>query len=714
MPSQSTSRRRRRSAPPPRLSWPGDLLAVDTTTHKSQPTGNTTTSSNSVNADENKHKRNSNSQATTNAKASHKKKRQRTLLPALTNASSSKDGTVDMNGGSLMWVDKYAPTTRQELCIAPKKVNEVAAWLDHHTIMNNGNNKKHNHAYNNADHDKKLLILVGRPGIGKSTMMRVLAAESNLDILEWNDSYSAYSHQLESLTPLNSFAQFLQQGGVGFTSLDVQESTVVSSFSALEASLSSPTKSQNETLSTDNNTHPTTRRGGLILLEELPHLHNSESQERFCDLLTNHVQHSHVPTVWIYSEGSEGQHKPADLERHIRPDILYRHAKILQINPITTTKVKQCLERIAKAQGNSFQVTKDFCERLQLQSGGDIRYAINALQFDQSLCSKSNDTTTSKLKGKKRGSKKTAAPEAASTEHTRDTQFTAFHALGKLLYAKREPVTKLSSLSSNSQESEERTPLNFVPEQVLEQCDMDLGHALTYLEFHCADFFTDVEELSTALELYSDASYLLEQTTNFSYQRRHRQHQHTTMVSCPIFPEGYVTSLTGRAVAHANRHPAPSRFRSLQAPKVLEIRRKRNDNAYHLERLQHRLSMLSMAEISGNNNSSRKMVSSAALSSLPSFVMDQLPFMRTIVPNGGSAVKIFCVLSSLLLCSFFFWNVHSLSVIIRCIRCQCFIGPIAYKWLRKCGSMDGQTKRGRRSGGTAGKGTGRNFESGRH
>lgn len=677
--------------------------------HNSQPT--TTTANNTV--DENNHKRNNAS----NSQATAKKKRPRTLLSALTNASvKSNDGAVDTttttrktNDTSLMWVDQYTPTTRQELCIAPKKINEVAAWLDHHTLHNNSHN--HQHAYNNAtDQDKKLLILVGRPGIGKSTMMRVLAAEAHMQILEWNDSYSAYSHQIESLTPLNSFAQFLQQGSVGFTSLDVLQE---SSFSALAASLSSsPTNSQqSERPSADPNT---TSRGGLILLEELPHLHNTESQERFCDLLTHHVQHSHVPMVWIYSEGPEGQHKPADLERHIRPDILYRHAKILQINPITTTKVKQCLERIAKAQGNSFQVTKAFCERLQLQSGGDIRYAINALQFDQSLCRNNNNSNTAVKhpKGKKRGSKKTAAPEATSTEHIRDTQYTAFHALGKLLYAKRENTTALSNVCSNTQDTEERPPLNFVPEQVLEQCDMDLGHALTYLEFHCADFFTDVEELSTALDLYSDASYLLEQTTNFSYQRRHRQHQHTTTVSCPIFPEGYVSSLTGRAVAHANRNPAPSRFRSLQAPKVLEIRRKRNDNAYHLERLQHRLSILSMATVSGNNSSHRNIVSSAAQSSLPSFVMDQLPFMRTIVPHGRSTVKIVCVyffLSSNVLLRAF---TDFFSFFILCIRCQRLIGPIAHKWLPKCGSVDGQTKRGGRSGGTAGEGAGRSSKNG--
>ena len=508
-----------------------------------------------------------------------------------------------------MWVDQYAPTSRQELCLAPKKVSEVATWLE----------QEQTH--------EKLLILVGRPGIGKSTMMRVLAAELQMQVLEWSDSYSAYSHQLESLTPLNSFAQFLQQSGVGFTSLELQ----ASSFSALEASLAASSRTQ----------PPPANNKRVILLEELPNLANAESQERFRDLLTNHIQQSQVKTVWIYSEGTEGQHKPADLERHVRPDILYRHSKILQLNPITKAQVKKCLERIARAE--HFQVSKDFCERLQLQSGGDIRYAIHALQFDQSLHTHANNNNSqtgvassakNKQKGKKRN--KAAVPEATSSDHPRDTQWTAFHALGKLLYAKREPIETTKSALANNSTNGERPPLAFDPEQVLEHCDMDLGHALTYLGFHCVDFFTDVEELSTALDLYSDASYLLEQTTNYNYQRRwgNNAYQNTTTVSCPIFPEGYVSSLAGRAMAHANRHPAPSRFRSLQAPKVLEIRRKRNDNAYHLERLQHRLSMLSLAE-----GGAASLSANTASASLPSFVMDQLPFMRTIVPQG---TVIFC------------------------------------------------------------------------
>lgn len=591
------------------------------------------------------------------SKGNGNQKRQRNLLSTI-NASSvalstktrhnNNKNDTNNNQRNLMWVDQYAPTTQQELCVAPKKVQEVMEWLQLEE------NQK-----------QKLLILMGRPGCGKSTMLRVLCREMGISILEWDDTYSSTfgassssSFQIESVSPMNSFERFLQQSGAGYASL-LATNEMPSSQSLLDH-CHDGSSSSNSNSKSNSSGHKQ-----VILWEEFPNVstNNPVQQERCRTMLTQHVARSNVPTIWIYSDGTEGQHKPADLEQYIAPHILYnpQFTKLVQINPVTKPQLRKCLDRIAKAEG--FSLSKDFCEHLQLQSGGDVRFAIHTLQFDQATnhSNKSNKniitTTTSTTRRKSAGGdrsnrmtnkkRKTAVDNTTTTisEHIRDTRWTAFHALGKIMYAKREPITSNASTSSSNgggsgrgDDGFVRPPLTFDPEQVVEQCDMDLGHVLTYLEFHSVDFFTDVTELSTALDLYSDASYLLEQTTNYNYQRRYNNKETTSTVSCPIFPEGYVTSLVGRTMAYANQHAAPSRFRSLSAPKILEVRRKRNENAHYLERLQYRLSLsiTTNAAVDGDTSyySEVKALSRTAKASLPSFIMDKLPFLRTIVPQG--------------------------------------------------------------------------------
>lgn len=88
------------------------------------------------------------------------------------------------------------------------------------------------------------------------------------------------------------------------------------------------------------------------------------------------------------------------------------------------------------------------------------------------------------------------------------------------------------------------------------------------------------------------------------------------------FPGGYVGSIAGRAVAHANRHPAPRSFRPLSAPKIFEVIRNQRANVTTMEQLCKRLSMSDRMPLDTNLGGSQ------------TFVADRLPFMRTIAPGG--------------------------------------------------------------------------------
>lgn len=200
--------------------------------------------------------------------------------------------------------------------------------------------------------------------------------------------------------------------------------------------------------------------------------------------------------------------------------------------------MKKSLEWIAKKEGID-GLGPIFWEEMHLQSAGDLRHAIMTLQFQKST----NNSRKYLKQTEKIGSK-----DNNKVKSDRDTKLSTFHALGKLLYAKRKqisPSMTSASLLNSSQATvgittivsgkfgEERPPLAFNPELVMDQSDIGLGGALSFLEYHSPEFFTDVSELSAAFNLYSDAATFLDRsfqvcfflTLSISFMYIHIPHQ---------------------------------------------------------------------------------------------------------------------------------------------------------------------------------------------
>ena len=459
---------------------------------------------------------------------------------------------------SMLWVDKYAPTdAASDLCVAPKKVAEIRRWM----VASAPSSQPA--AAAGGEGEARLLVLVGSPGVGKSAAVLVLAAELGWGVQRWNSDAQQQHRGERQGRPspgqsgqLASFEEFLGTAGMGFGPLD------------LSAGAAGPT-------------------GSVILLEDLPNLHSPEAALAFRSVLARHVRESLVPTVLVFSDVCEGRHRPSDLERLVESSLLYSPlVKIQQINAVARPRMRKCLRSIARAEGA--RLSDEQCDELHAASRGDVRHAIMALQF------------------------RCAAPSPPSLPRSqqqggggaRDTKLSTFHALGKLLYAKRQQPAAPPPLPR-------RPPLEFVPEDVMNYSSIEPGGALAFLGYHSPEFFTDAAELSRALDHFSDAAVLLDR--QFGAGGGGEGHA--------LFPLQYVSSLAGRAVADANVHPAPNRFRQLSAPKVFEVMQKKRANGVSMIQLCRRLSY-------GSNVLSLD----ANVGSLNHFITDSLPYLRSVLP----------------------------------------------------------------------------------
>ena len=163
--------------------------------------------------------------------------------PKLSDSFTTATATTD----SEMWIDKYAPRTAEELCVAPKKVEEVRSFLARHASRARARRRRRPEERPApagkpwdapAGHDNDgaafpaaaLLLLTGSPGIGKSAAVRALAREMRMEVRAWHDAPAEYrpgggerrdGAYLPYQSQLRSFEEFLRQGSAGLEALEV-------------------------------------------------------------------------------------------------------------------------------------------------------------------------------------------------------------------------------------------------------------------------------------------------------------------------------------------------------------------------------------------------------------------------------------------------------------------------------------------------------------
>ncbi|KAF8496473.1 P-loop containing nucleoside triphosphate hydrolase protein [Russula emetica] len=290
-----------------------------------------------------------------------------------------------------LWVDKYAPQSLQDLAVHKRKVDDVRRWLVD-AFDEKGRSKR-----------RRLLILTGPAGSGKTTTLRVLAREMDFDIVEFKDNtnttrFSTFGDEPSASDTPDSFTNFLMRAGA-YTSIF------------------------------------TFTRRKLVLVEDLPNILHPAVRSRFHDALRAHIERvcDVAPLVLIISdagvsaEGGSNSGRGRDMaidSRTVVPPDLSSTSLFTEIrfNPIAATLLTSAVKRVTALA--KVRPSPNTLHSILEGAGGDVRNVIMTLEF-----------TCARLKSRKQSGKNTAGSILSVTQ--KENGLMLFHLMGKIFYNKR-------------------------------------------------------------------------------------------------------------------------------------------------------------------------------------------------------------------------------------------------------------------------------------
>lgn len=331
------------------------------------------------------------------------------------------------------WTEKYGPSSLDELAVHKKKVADVRTWL---TGVYTGKERK------------RLLLLKGPAGSGKTTTMSLLANELGIHMHEWKNPTNSLSTTDNFVSATAQFDDFVGRAGAfGSLTFDGPSS------SGHQAAPSVPSNRQKQ----------------LVLVEEFPNTfaRASSAVQSFRSSVLNYlaantpsataffsgqadIEQSVTPIVMIISETLLSTNTAAadsfTAHRLLGPEILtHPGVSVIEFNPIATTFMTKALDLMvlkeARKSGRKKTVGPQVIQRLA--ELGDIRSAASSLEF---LCLRGDDAegwgakvNFTKKKGPKDAPMTKMEQESLELVTQRESTLGIFHAVGRVVYNKRLP-----------------------------------------------------------------------------------------------------------------------------------------------------------------------------------------------------------------------------------------------------------------------------------
>uniref|UniRef100_A0A3P9MB82 RAD17 checkpoint clamp loader component n=1 Tax=Oryzias latipes TaxID=8090 RepID=A0A3P9MB82_ORYLA len=453
----------------------------------------------------------------------------------------------DQGGQDESWVDRYSPQSQAELAVHKKKVEDVQTWMNAHRSKGG------------------ILVLTGPSGSGKTATVRVLSQELGLKVQEWTnpsnvEPYSSWQNadwRIDGFTYSSQVTQFreflLRAYKYGCLSMAGDGGAAGKK---------------------------------LILVEDFPNQFYRQPSSLH-DLLRRFVRIARCPLVFVVSESVSGDGSVRSLfPREIQEEL---HINCISFNPVAPTSMMKVLGSISaqeavKSGGRTSIPDQAELEALCSGSAGDIRSAINSLQFLCLLGSSGNsgvsrtkkDRPASGRRGASRSNQKTKKTKNVKDQEEeraiggKDAALFLFRALGKILHCKRGGHTEVPSPALPPHLLHHcREDLLVEPEVVVERSHVSAEMFNLYLHQNYLDFFSEVEDVERASEYLSDGDLLAADWTN------------------RIILRDYSSSVAVRGILHSNSHQVSVGFRPLHKPAWLQVSTKHRENclaARHLFR----------------------------------------------------------------------------------------------------------------------------------
>uniref|UniRef100_M0ZW58 Cell cycle checkpoint protein RAD17 n=1 Tax=Solanum tuberosum TaxID=4113 RepID=M0ZW58_SOLTU len=305
-----------------------------------------------------------------------------------------------------MWIDKHKPHFLEELAVQKKKVEEVKTWFEERQKAA-------------MDGLSNVLLVAGPSGVGKTATIHAIASNLGVKIWEWTTPtptvWPEHLHNsnsgLKYMSKLDEFEVFVER--------------------VRKYGLTSPTLKGSQA-------------SVILLVDDLPVVNVRAAYGRLQRCLTLLVQLVRIPTAIVITNYDKDD--SADFSTRCWEELLLSlhsaGACKVNFNPVTVNSIKKTLTAICRKE--QCEVGADSIDLIAKASGGDIRQAINSLQY---LCLKPHRRPI--LSSKERLDNASCLDDVFCLPFGKDENLSLFHALGKFLHNKRESEHTIASGTSD-------------------------------------------------------------------------------------------------------------------------------------------------------------------------------------------------------------------------------------------------------------------------
>ncbi|NXH77913.1 RAD17 protein, partial [Hydrobates tethys] len=412
-----------------------------------------------------------------------------------------------------------------------------------------------------------VLLLTGPPGCGKSATIQILAKDLGIQVQEWTNPVSL-DFTKEDLR--NMFGQ-----DSNFQTFPSQAQAALFQDFLLRANKYNKLQMLGESSENDKK---------LILIEDMPNQFYRDPSSLH-EILRRFVRTSRCPLIFIISDNFSGDSN----QRLLFPTEILEELCISNISfkPVAPTNMMKVLNRIAAAEASMNREKNCALDRTSLEllcrgCSGDIRSAINSLQFsfmkdcslEKEFWSRKKRSSTLKCeavaavsKVRKKSKSDISEDQEIQAIGGKDASIFLFHALGKIIYCKRKPVSESEFPQLPDHLSEyRRDTLLIQPEDIVEKSHMCGSMFNLYLHQNYVDFFSDIDDVVRASDYLSTADVLCSNWSTWLVMEKY---------SASLASRGVIHSNTSRAFAH---HQGGMGFRPLHKPQWFFINKKYQEN----------------------------------------------------------------------------------------------------------------------------------------